>query len=179
MKRKVRADKAITLARHEAHVIRHFFLNAALCFILYMAFAGRLSLSEIIAGLCTAFIASFLMIRIESRTGDKFKIQWRWFPPLLKRTSLNWLIDTGLVLRALWKYLAHGTPIHGRLLDMPVNKGKDEPYTRARLALIIAFSTVPPNSVSIMIDRQKRSILVHRLVETDAQPGGGNRQWPL
>jgi multisubunit Na+/H+ antiporter MnhE subunit len=152
---------------------------AAVLFVLYLLYAGSFSYLEIAAAFCTALLSAFIITKTD-RLRRKYRIRLFWFLPLLKRITVKWIIDTGIVLYTIWNYLYKGVPIHGELRRMPVRMGSNSNLARSRLALIMIFSTIPPNTVAIIPDQDNgRDIIVHQLFKSQETPGGGNLEWPL
>lgn len=148
-------------------------------FVLYLLLAGTPSWQEIVAGLVLALTAAFISGFLKRRAGGRIEIRSRWILLLARRTTLKVFTDTALVLYVLWLHLFRRKPIEGRLLFLPVNPGGDNAISRGRRALILAFSTLPPNVVSVFLDEKRKRLVVHQLHPTSSPPGRGDREWPL
>ncbi len=148
-------------------------------FILYLVLAAKVSLTEVIAGLCVAavVISFFIWIRAKARLRFRVKRGWPWF--LLKRIGLKPVTDCGWVFLALWRFVINRKPIKGQLLSSPFEPGGEDHESASRRALVLAIVSITPNTLSIMIDQKKSVLVLHQLVDTGKEPGQGDQKWPI
>ncbi len=155
-------------------VIRFIFF-----FILYIVLAAKVTLTEVIAGLCVAAVvtASFKWLRSKAQLRFGLKPSWMWL--LLRRVAWNAITDCGWVFLALWRYAIHRKPIQGKLCSIPIDAGSDDRKSASRRALVLAMVSITPNTLSIAIDQKKGFLLLHQLVDTGKEPGQGDQKWPI
>ncbi len=155
-------------------VVRVIFL-----FILYIVLAAKVTLTQVIAGVCVAAVvtACFTWIRSKIRLRFRVKPGWSWF--LLKRVALKTVTDCVWVFLALWRYMIYRKPIEGKLLSIHFETGDEDRESASRRALVLAMVSITPNTLSIAIDQKKGVLLLHQLVDTGKEPGQGDQKWPI
>lgn len=154
--------------------IRFFFF-----FFVYLLLAAKVTLTEVIAGVCVAGVvtASFIWLRAKARLRFTFKPSWFWL--LLRKVTLKAITDCGWVFLALWRYAIYRKPIQGKLWSIPFDAGGDDIVSASRRALVLGMVSLTPNTLSIVIKREKGVLLLHQLVDTGKNPGEGDWKWPI
>jgi hypothetical protein len=141
----------------------------------WLLLVGSASPAELGGGVLGAAIATLGFHVVRSRDQVSFALRPGWLLLLLRRLPGHTLADCFRVLGTLW-LVALGKPVAGRLARIPFEPGApDDPYARARRALVVAGMSVAPNAVVVRIDG--RDLLVHELVPTRTRPT--DLEWPL
>ncbi len=153
----------------------HFFIFL----LLYLLLAGKASITEFIAGAAVALAAAAAAFWVRSNAGLSFRFKAGWVWILLRRLPWRAAADCGWVFLALWRYAVHREGIEGKFRIVPFDPGGEDAASAARRAIVLAAVSLTPNTLSISIDREKRQLLIHQLMETGKEPGGGDREWPL
>ena len=74
--------------------------------------------------------------------------------------------DTILLWAALWRRVAHGAAIRGRVVEVPVSVPSDGRLTAGKELLLTMGISVTPNTFVLGLDRQRRVLVVHQAVPT-------------
>ncbi len=132
--------------------------------ILWVCFTFSLSVAELLVG---AASAALTVIALEFA----FRAEPLFFHPtwtMLGQTrKLPWLILKGLatLISVFWSRLRSGrSESVFRLVRF--NATAVTPKEAAQRALVVSFSTTPPNSIVVGIDREKQQMLLHQVKKT-------------
>lgn len=128
---------------------------------LWFLFSYSLSLSELYVGAACALL-SIVALEMSLRSERLcFRPRARWLKLVFKLPG-SIVHDLALMMRVLINR-ATGRRIHSRFRVTPFPSDADTPRECARRALALGLATVPPNSVVIGIDGEKRTLLYHEL----------------
>jgi multisubunit Na+/H+ antiporter MnhE subunit len=148
-------------------------------FILFLVLAAKLTVTEVIAGLCVAVVVITSSKWIRAKARLRFRVKPGWTRLLFKRVAVKTVTDCGWVFLALWRYAIHRKPIQGRLWSIPFEPGGEDDESASRRALVLAMVSITPNTLAIAIDRKKGVLILHQLVYTGKEPGQGDQKWPI
>ncbi len=125
---------------------------------LWFLFVDQLKLSELLVGLGASALAATAAEAVRGQEHPHFlpdlgqlKEAWRLPGRILTDT---WLVTLKLVRRG---------PSTGSFHALPFDARGNDGRAVARRALAILYSTLPPNSIVIGIDRKRNEMLVHTL----------------
>lgn len=119
--------------------------------------------AELVAGAVAAAVAATAAELVRGAGMIGFRPRLRWFlraPRVARRT----LIDTGVVLEALWMHVTGRRRMSGAFRVIDFDPGGDDPTSAARRALMTAAISATPNTYVVGIDRDRHVMLVHQLV---------------
>lgn len=129
--------------------------------LLWMLFVSMAKRGELYAGLAIALIGTAADWVVKAQDFAKFRPN---FSQLALVTWEPWyaLTGTAAILKALWQKLA-GKPSEAQFKAVPMDAGGDDAESAARRALIVAYTTISPNTIVIGIDRDKKKMLLHEI----------------
>lgn len=135
-------------------------VHAALAFAAWVAFTERVTATELAAGVVAASIAGTASLLVWANNGATFRGAWgsvaqAWRLPKYALTG------TWEVLGVLARHLA-GHPAPSLLLSARLDVG-DDPRSRARQALAVAYTTVTPNFIVLGIDHERGLLWYHQI----------------
>jgi multisubunit Na+/H+ antiporter MnhE subunit len=130
--------------------------EAALLFVLWLLFVAQLASHELLVGAGATVLAASATEAVRGCEHPRFlpHIQWiirSW------RLPFEILRDCALLIRNLFDGRT------GHLEALPFDAQGDDARAVARRALAIFYTTLPPNTVVIGIDRRRNVMLLHRL----------------
>ena len=128
---------------------------------LWLLFVFQIDTSEVLVG-ASASALTVLALRTALRSEALcFQPRLRW---LLEAFALPALIlgDLWILLKGIGRYLTH-KPSRAALQLTRFNVPGDDPSASAQRALAVLFLSIPPNSVVLDVNRERRDILVHVL----------------
>lgn len=129
---------------------------------LWFLFSFTLSRNELYVGAACASL-SIIALEISLRAEPLcFRPRVRWLKLLLSLPG-SVVHDLILMLAVVFDKL-RGRRIHSQFQVTRFTSEQDTPRECARRALAVGFATVPPNSVVIGINREKKTLLYHELV---------------
>ncbi len=132
--------------------------------ILWVCFTFSLSIAELLVGAASAAL-TVVALECAFRTEPLFfHPTWTMFGQIRK---LPVLIVKGLsaLICVLWRRMRGGrSESVFRLVRFSATGAT--PKEAAQRALVISFSTTPPNSIVVGIDREKQQILLHQVKKT-------------
>jgi multisubunit Na+/H+ antiporter MnhE subunit len=134
----------------------------ALLFALWMALAGTLAPSEIVAGSAGAAIAATAVEVVRRQGLARFRPDPAWLR-YLWRLPWRTLKEFGLVMGVLWRMVALRRRVGGRFVSLPFPVGGNDGRSSARRALFTAGASFAPNSYVVDFDRAEGRVLVHQL----------------
>ena len=73
------------------------------------------------------------------------------------------------VYRALWRRLVHGEQPPSAFLELPARYGDDSAEGATRRVLLVAGTSLAPNTFALGIDKDRGVMVVHRLVAEEKE----------
>jgi hypothetical protein len=136
--------------------IVHWLAEAALLFGLWLLFVAQLARHELLVGAAAVALAASATEAVRGCEHPRFLPHVQW---LLRawRLPFEILRDCALLVRNLFDRRT------GRFEEAPFQAGGDDAHSVAHRALGIFYTTLPPNTVVIGIDRRRNVMLLHRL----------------
>lgn len=130
--------------------------EAALLFVFWLLFVDSLASHELAVGAAACVLAATATEAVRGTQHPRFLPHLRW---LLASWRLPGQIlrDCVLLVRNLFDHR------RGRFESIPFDAGGADARSVARRALAIFYTTLPPNTIVIGIDRRRNSMLLHRL----------------
>jgi multisubunit Na+/H+ antiporter MnhE subunit len=136
--------------------IVYWLVEAALLYVLWLLFVAQLQPHELLVGLAATALAASATEAVRGCEHPRFlpHIQWiirSW------RLPFEILRDCALLIRNLFDRRP------GRFEAIPFGAGGEDARSVAKRALATFYTTLPPNTVVIGIDRRRNVMLLHRL----------------
>lgn len=128
---------------------------------LWMLYTSDPKPAQLYVGLGVAILGVIGSAIIRGSGFARFHTRSQW---LLLALLEPWYVAVGSVrlaknlIRALL-----GKPSLSRFHALPMNLGGDDPLSEARRMLLIAYLTIPPDSIAIGIDRENQELLLHEI----------------
>ncbi len=133
----------------------------------WLLFVYRAAWSEISVGVLAAALAATATEAVRAQEHPRFWPHIRWVLEFWH--VLGEIVrDCWLLSRRLLRMIAGAEPDTGRFEALPFRSGGSGPRAVARRALAILYTTLPPNSIVIGIDRKRDRMLLHLLEEAPA-----------
>jgi hypothetical protein len=134
----------------------------ALLFTLWMALAGTLAFSEILAGSAAAAVASTAVEVVRRQGLVRFRPHPRW---LVRAWRLPWrtVREFAALSVALGRSLS-GRRIGGRFVSLPFPVGGNDSRSSARRAVFTVAASVAPNTYVVDFDRNEGRVIAHQLL---------------
>ena len=129
---------------------------------LWMMFVSLLQWNELFAGLVAALIGGVADAVVKSTDLASFRPKPRDLL-LIFRVAGEVVQNTAVVLVELFRRIG-GAPSRSALQVVPFEAAGDERESSSRRALAILYSTLPPNSIVVGIDKQRGYLMMHQLV---------------
>jgi len=145
-------------------------------FVLFeVALIGKFDRQETPVGIAIALLATVAAGAALRVGGVRYAPQASWlgFFALVARNVVR---DTVVVFGALFRQLA-GRPVSDAYRDVPFTYGPDDARSAARRALVVAGVSTSPNEIVIDLDRERGTLRVHAIAETDFKRA--SPAWPL
>ena len=122
------------------------------------------------AAVAAAGAALVELAQYQARSHIRLRSDW-----LGHAVTLPWQVlrDTGVVFAALARRVLLGEEPPSAFLEIPVSWGDDSDEGTTRRALIVAATSLAPNTFALGIDESRQVMVVHRLVAKGAGTGGG------
>jgi len=136
--------------------IVYWAVEAALLFALWLLFVSQLQAHELIVGAAAVALAASATEAVRGCEHPRFLPHIEW---LIRSWRLPFEILRDCVL--LVRNVFDGRPGHFEMV--PFEAGGDDAHAVARRALATFYTTLPPNTVVIGIDRRRHVMLLHRL----------------
>jgi multisubunit Na+/H+ antiporter MnhE subunit len=140
---------------------------------LWLLFVDSSATPEIVAGLGASVVGAVAADVVRSQRAVHFRPRLRW---IVYTWRLPWriMVDSALVMAALWRRLAMREQVRGALRAVPFPAGGDDPEAAAWRAFAVIATSVAPNTYVIGFDRDRGVALVHQLVPSDPASLEGN-----
>jgi multisubunit Na+/H+ antiporter MnhE subunit len=127
-----------------------------------------IELDELLAGAGAAALGATLAELVSHQSGLRFRIRIEWVAPAL-RLPAEVARDTWIVFAALWRRLARGVDPGSGFRAVPVHAAGDSDEDRTRRVLLVWQRSVAPNSFALGLDPDRNVMIVHQLVQPDAE----------
>jgi multisubunit Na+/H+ antiporter MnhE subunit len=135
---------------------------------LWLALVGTVAGLELIAGVVAALIGAIAVEVVRSR-GLLLGIDPRWLAGL-RRPLVQVFVDFFVVMGALARTLATRRPPDDRCLVVDLSGAGGDQRSPGWRAYAAAAGSLAPNSVVIDVERERRRMLVHKLVPESGPP---------
>lgn len=139
-----------------------FSLWAIALFGLWLVLVGTVAGLELIAGAVAALIGAFAVEVVRAK-GLLLSVKPRWLGALV-RPLLQVVPDFGFVMLALFRTIVRRTPPRGAYLVVDLSGAGGDERSAGWRALAAAAGSIAPNSVVVDVERERRRMLVHKLV---------------
>jgi multisubunit Na+/H+ antiporter MnhE subunit len=141
--------------------IVYWLAEAALLYVLWLLFVAQLAPHDLLVGIAAAALGASATEAVGGCEHPRFLPHVEW---LIRswRLPFEILRDCGLLIRNLFD----GRPGHSETPRFEA--GGDDARSVARRALATFYTTLPPNTVVIGIDRPRHTMLLHRLEGTSS-----------
>ena len=129
----------------------------------WLLYTGKLERNELLVGIPAAILAALASEIVRGEEHPRFLPNAKMWLPV-------WRVPAGILRDGLlisWKLLAAASALRkpaGKFLAMRFNAGGADSRSVARRTLAVEFSTLPPNSIVVGIDRRRNLLLFHQLV---------------
>lgn len=137
----------------------HWGNEACLLFLIWLLFVDELQAHELLVGAGASLLAATAVESVRGAEHPRFLPHFRW---ILASWRLPWQIvhDCVLLLRNLVDRRT------GHFETIAFDASGADARSVARRALAIFYTTLPPNTIVIGIDRRRDYMLLHRLEGT-------------
>jgi multisubunit Na+/H+ antiporter MnhE subunit len=135
--------------------------------VLWVLFTDTLRTSELMVGIPAAALATLAMESVRSETHPRFLPRVKWIVEFW-RIPFQIAADCRLITRAMARLLFTNDHRTGTFESVPFPARGRDAQSVAKRALAILYTTLPPNTIVIGIDRKRDVMLIHRL-----EPTGG------
>ena len=137
----------------------YWLAEAALSFGLWLLFICSLARHELLAGAAAAALAASATEAVRGCEHPRFLPHIHW---IIRSWRLPFEVvrDCGQLIRNLFD----GRP--GRFEAVPFECQGDDAHAVARRALATFYTTLPPNTLVVGIDRRRNEMVLHRLEGT-------------
>jgi len=139
------------------------------CAAFWLVLVGSLDAAELWVGALVATIASIGSYAVTEGKIAIFHASPKWLA-LGFALPKAIVVDSVCVLRVLARRLAYGTPAPSRIRAIPFGVVDDDAVSAARRTLAIAYGTLPPNSIVLGIDRERKLLYLHQLEPAEVSP---------
>lgn len=142
----------------------NFLISWASLFGLWFLFVDSRAPGEVFVGLAASMLAAFVSVAVDLLRPARFKPKLRWLLEI-RRVPALMIYDCGLLAKHVFTriFLADTSP--GMFQLARFDAGGDDSRSAARRVLAITYSTLPPNSIIVDIDRSAGVMLFHQLEE--------------
>ena len=131
---------------------------------LWVILDDSLATDELLAGAGAAALAATLAELAGHQAGIRPWLRIGWLAQAL-RLPASVARDTWTVFAALWRQVALRQPPPSGFSEIAVRCGGQTPEARTRRALLIAGTSVAPNTLALGVDSERGVMVVHRLVQ--------------
>lgn len=138
----------------------------------WLLLTGSISLAELLCGAGAAALSASLVEMVQYQAATHFRMRVEWVVPALG-LPLELVRDTCIVFEALWDRLVHGREPDSGFREVPKAWGDETPEGVTRRVLLVAGTSLAPNSIVLGIDREAGAMVVHHLVAPRRRPARG------
>lgn len=135
----------------------------------WIILVDSLELDELLAGAGAAALGATLAELVSHQSGLRLRLRIEWLTPLLGLPA-QVVRDTWTVFAALCRRLARGEEPHSGFRAVPVQASGDSDEDRSRRVLLVWRRSVAPNCFALGVDPDRNVMVVHQLVQPDAEP---------
>lgn len=121
------------------------------------------SLAELLVGAGVAALSAFLVELVLYQAASEFRIRIKWLLHTF-RLPRQVLRDTVTVLVVLWRRLISGQQPASGFVEIPTAWGEESALGKTRRALLVAATSVAPNTLALGIDPEREVLVAHQLV---------------
>ena len=118
---------------------------------------------ELLVGAAVAAMGALLVELVLYQTATPIRARIEWLSPL-PAIPLRVVRDLVIVFGALLRRVVKGELPESIFEEVPVDAPGETAEAVTQRTLIVAFSSVAPNSFALGIDTESRTMIVHRLV---------------
>jgi hypothetical protein len=129
----------------------------------WLALIDNHHLDELLAGLFATVVGTAIALLAFARMSPGARTPRRALA-VLPRVAWRAVLDSGLLLRALWQTVVLRRPVRGRWISEPIDDA-DTPEARGHRVFTALAGTFTPNRV--VADTEGGRLVVHQLVTTD------------
>jgi hypothetical protein len=130
---------------------------------LWLAMDDTLHLDDLLAGAAAATAGTVVALVASSRMSPDARLpRGAW--GVVPRVAWRMVLDSGLLLRALWQTVALRRPVRGRWVSAPIDDA-DTPEARGHRIFAVLVGSLTPNRV--VGDAEGGRVVVHQLVDAD------------
>jgi len=140
-----------------------------------------IDLAELLVGAAAAVIAALFAEIAQHQADSHIRVRFEWLVPAL-RVPGQVVRDTVIVFGALWRQATRGEAPRSGFRKVETRWGSETAEGDTRRTLLIAASSIAPNTFALGLDREQGVMIVHDLVPPSpsasseagtAQPGRG------
>ena len=142
---------------------------------LWLWLVGMVEASELGAGAAGAAVSATLVTVVRSQRQAPFRPGLRWVLGMW-RLPLRAVLDTGILVAALWRKLVLRRPVEGAFRAVSFRATGEDPESIAARAVTTGAASFGPNTYVLDVNRERGLILVHQL---SPEPGGRESVDPL
>lgn len=131
--------------------------------LLWLLLIADFVLAEEVLGLFASALTATAAVAVGRQRLIRFRPRLRWIYAY-RHLPVRAIRETGLVVGALMRQLAGGSPARGEFFSVPVSLPDDPDQSASKRALLTAGESFPPNTYVLEIDPERNLMLVHRLI---------------
>lgn len=124
-----------------------------------------IALPELLVGAGAAVLSALLVELVQNQAASHIRIRFEWLARAFS-IPLQVVRDLGVVFAALSRQVFTGQEPPSALEEEPVRVGGESSTTVTRRVLLIMGMSVAPNSFALGIDKDRGTVIVHRLVSS-------------
>lgn len=127
-----------------------------------------LARAELLVGAGVAVMGALFAETVQHQAGTYLRVRFEWFAYALP-IPMRVVRDLGIIFHALWRRIVAGESPSSSFEEVPMKVGGQTSEEVTRRALVVAGTSIAPNTFVLGIDEDRSVMLVHRLVGSDAQ----------
>jgi multisubunit Na+/H+ antiporter MnhE subunit len=137
---------------------------------LYVVLVFKTEFEEYVAGVICGLVSAVGVDLVRTHGSVRFAPGLGWVPGAA-RLPREVLVDTGLLMRVLWRVLVRREDVRGQFIVVPFAGARgDSPEAAGRRAIAKWIGSIAPNTLVVGFDEHRDRILLHQLVTTDEPP---------
>lgn len=126
-----------------------------------------LARAELLVGAGVAVMGALFAETVQHQAGTYLKVRFEWLAHALP-IPVQVGRDLRLVFHALWRRVVAGEVPSSTFEEVAVRVGGQTSEAVTRRALLVAGTSIAPNTFALGIDDERGVMIVHRLVGSDA-----------
>ncbi|MDT7717930.1 MAG: hypothetical protein QOH09_3922 [Pseudonocardiales bacterium] len=130
---------------------------------MWIALDYSFDIAELLVGAGVAAAGAFAAELVGHQTDSHFRVHIRWFTAMLGLPG-QMIRDTVIVFAALGRFLIRGEQPASGFVEVPKAWGDESPVGVSRRVLLVAGTSVAPNTFVLGMDRERDVMVVHHLV---------------